>query len=85
MRFAICLLPFSLLWPAQVWTVRLEDPTGLYRRTEEVVRLPLAKLGGNQHGSVVTDSEGRELPWQVGSGELLFPVSLIPGEPGVGP
>ena len=65
---------------AQAWTVRVEEPTGLYRRTDEVVRVPLDRLGKNSDGFQVMDAAGRELPWQAGSGELLFPASLIPGE-----
>jgi beta-mannosidase len=65
---------------AQLWTVRIEEPTGLYRRTNEAVAIPLDKLGGHHAGFTVTDPAGRELPWQVSAGELLFPVSLIPGE-----
>jgi hypothetical protein len=74
----LTLVPAALC--AQVWTVRVEEPTGLYRRTGEVVAIPVAKLGGHTAGFSVTDPGGRELPWQVGSGELLFPVSLVPGE-----
>ena len=65
---------------AQVWKVRVEEPTGLYPRTGEVVRVALERLGGNTSGFTVVDAEGRELPWQVTAGELLFPASLIPGE-----
>ncbi|QOY86192.1 glycoside hydrolase family 2 protein [Paludibaculum fermentans] len=65
---------------AQVWTVRVEEPTGLYRRTNEAVAVPLAKLGGHTAGFTVTNAEGKELPWQVSAGQLLFPASLIPGE-----
>jgi len=70
-----CLAP-----AARVWTVRVEEPTGLYRRTNEVVAVPLSKFGGAAAGFTVVDEKGRELPWQVGSGGLLFPASLIPGE-----
>ncbi|MDW8354379.1 MAG: glycoside hydrolase family 2 TIM barrel-domain containing protein [Bryobacterales bacterium] len=65
---------------AQVWTVIVEEPTGLYRRTEEVVTVPLAKLGGVRAGFRIADAEGQEVPWQVAADELLFPVSLMPGE-----
>lgn len=64
----------------QVWTVRVEEPTGLNRRTGEVASVPLSKVGGKAGGYVVTDASGRELPHQVSGGALLFPVSLIPGE-----
>ncbi len=66
--------PALLLLFAQVWTVRVEEPTGLYRRTNEVVSVPLAK------GNSVTDAKGRAVASQVAGAELLFPVSLIPGE-----
>src|SRR5205807_2692521 len=50
-------LPFSLLGlfgavlaqplrATDVWTVRVEEPTGLYPRTNEVVAVPYAKFGG---------------------------------------
>jgi beta-mannosidase len=67
---------------ASSWTVQIEEPTGLYRRIDEVVSVPLAKLGGHTKGFTVTDPYGREMPWQVSaaSGQLLFPVSLIPGQ-----
>jgi beta-mannosidase len=65
---------------AQVWTVRVEEPTGLDRRTGEVVRVPLAKLGGNRGGFTVLDGKGRESPWQVSGEDLLFQVSVVPGE-----
>ena len=72
-----------MAWPtqaAQVWSVRVEEPTGLYRRTGEVVAVPIGQVGGRTAGFTVADAAGRELPWQVSSGELLFPVSLMPGE-----
>ncbi|MCX7605028.1 MAG: hypothetical protein N2036_13205 [Bryobacteraceae bacterium] len=65
---------------AQVWTVRIEEPTGLYRRTGEVAAVPLERLGGRRAGYTVTDPRGREVPHQVSDGELLFPVSVMPGE-----
>ena len=65
---------------AQVWTVRVEEPTGLYRRGDEVIAVPLGQLGGNRNGFRVVDTSGGELPWQVAGKELLFPVSVVPGE-----
>ena len=65
---------------ANTWNVRVEEPTGLYPRTNEVVRVPLDKLGGHPGPFVITDPEGNERPWQLGDGELLFPATLIPGE-----
>ena len=73
---AVCAAAFA----GQVWSVRVEEPTGLYRRSAEAVRVPLAKLGGHSGGFTVTDAAGAELPWQAAAGELLFPASLIPGE-----
>src|ERR1035437_9478522 len=64
----------------QVWSVRVEEPTGLYRRVGEAIAVPLAKVGGHSAGFTVANAAGTELPWQVSSGELLFPVSLMPGE-----
>ncbi len=65
---------------AQVWVVRVEEPTGLYRRTGEVVAVPLERLGGRRAGFTVTDPQGREVPHQVSASVLLFPVSIMPGE-----
>ncbi len=65
---------------AQVWTVRIEEPTGLYHRTGEVVAIPLEKLGTGKGPFTVVDPAGREMPSQVSAGELLFPVSLMPGD-----
>jgi beta-mannosidase len=62
------------------WLVRLEEPTGLYPRTNEVVAIAYARLGGSAAGWVVTDPEGRELPWQTTADALLFAASLMPGE-----
>jgi beta-mannosidase len=65
---------------AELYSVRVEEPTGLYRRTGEVVVVPLSKLGGHTSGFTVSDEKGNELPWQATSSELLFPASLMPGE-----
>ncbi len=62
------------------WTVRVEEPTGLYPRTNEVVLVPLSRFGGQRGPFVVTDARGQELPWQVADAALLFPATLIPGE-----
>jgi len=65
---------------ANVWNIRVEEPTGLYRRVSEVVRVPLSKLDSKRQGFTVVDAEGIEVAHQVTSDSLLFPVSLIPGE-----
>ena len=65
---------------ADVWSIRVEEPTGLYPRTNEVVSIPYAKIGGKQNGWTVVDAEGTELPWQVTEDSFLFPATLIPGE-----
>lgn len=80
MRF---LLPFLLaltVCAADVWNVRIEEPTGLYPRDRETVSVPLVRLGNHRVGLTVSDEKGRELPWQAAANELLFPASLIPGE-----
>jgi beta-mannosidase len=65
---------------AAQWSVRVEEPTGLYRRTSEVLALPLKSFAPHRSGFTVLDPQGRETPHQVSAGELLFPVSLMPGE-----
>jgi beta-mannosidase len=65
---------------AQIWTVRLEEPTGIERRDGEIVRVPLSRLADNRSGFQVVDSEGRALPWQVSGDALLFPASVVPGQ-----
>src|SRR5882724_13456632 len=65
---------------AEVWTVRVEEPTGLYPRTNEVVSVPYAKIGGKQTAWSIIDVQGNELPWQATGDALLFPATLIPGE-----
>ncbi len=72
----ILFLLTSIGLSAQNWTVRVEEPTGLYRRTDEAIAIPVKQAGG----FTVTDANGRELPWQLSEGKLLFPVSLMPGE-----
>jgi beta-mannosidase len=65
---------------ARIWTVRLEEPTGIERRDRETVRVPLARLGGNRSGFRVWGVRGREVPWQVDGDSLLFPASAMGGE-----
>lgn len=64
---------------AAVWTVRLEEPTGIERRTGEIVRVPAANLGGHASGYRVADMQGREVPAEVRDGQLLFPASIMGG------
>lgn len=65
---------------SQRWNVQLEEPTGIYRRYDEVVSLPLAKLSAKLGGFQVIDPQGHEVPWQESERDLLFPASVIPGE-----
>src|SRR5439155_19760617 len=79
----LSLLGVALAQPltaSEVWTVRVEEPTGLYPRTNEVVVVPYAKFGGRQPAWRVVDAQGTELPWQATDTALLFPATLIPGE-----
>ena len=73
-------MPLWRLAAAQAWTVRVEEPTGLYPRTNEIVAVPYEKLGGRRAVWLVTGAQGRELPWQASDQALLFPATLIPGE-----
>lgn len=75
--YAIVLL-FPLL--AEDWRVRIEEPTGIYARDNEVVAVPLAKIGSHASGYSVRDAQGKDVVSQVTATELLFPVSLVPGE-----
>jgi hypothetical protein len=74
------------------WILQLEEPTGIDRRDNEVVRFVATFAPGQVHaGQVrVLDDESRELPVQVvvadthpdssiKSTEILFPATLIPG------
>ena len=65
---------------ADSWQIRIEEPTGLYPRTNELVAVPYAKIGGAHSAWRIVDAQGTELPWQAGPDALLFPVTLIPGE-----
>jgi Glycosyl hydrolases family 2, sugar binding domain/Glycosyl hydrolases family 2/Glycosyl hydrolases family 2, TIM barrel domain len=79
-RIWLVLVACAPLAAAETWNVQLEEPTGIYRRSAEVVSAPLAKFGGKHEGFRVADEQGRELPWQASAGELLFPASVIPGQ-----
>jgi beta-mannosidase len=65
---------------AGTWIVRVEEPTGLYPRTNEVVSVPYSQIGGRQKAWQIVDSQGGELPWQATETAVLFPATLIPGE-----
>jgi beta-mannosidase len=79
--FGLCAAVLSHAWAAgETWLVRIEEPTGLYPRTNEIVSVPYEKLGGKQQGWTVVDLSERELPWQATEAGLLFPATLIPGE-----
>jgi beta-mannosidase len=85
MRCVVLLILLRLLAPAEKcraesWTVRVEEPTGLYPRTNEIVTVPLTKLAGLKGPWIVADTNGTELPWQATADALLFPATLIPGE-----
>jgi len=67
----------GLLGAANVWTVRIEEPTGIERRTDELVRIPLDKVGGHTDGYRVADAQGREVPAVVDGGSLVFPATVI--------
>ena len=62
------------------WKIIVEEPTGLYPRTNEVVAVPFSTLGQSNQSWLVTDAQGVELPWQATDAALLFPATLIPGE-----
>src|SRR5579859_2549671 len=79
-RIWLALAACAPLAAADTWNVQLEEPTGIYRRSAEVVSAPLGKFGGKREGFRVIDEYGRELPWQAGAGELMFPASVIPGQ-----
>ena len=74
------------------WVIQLEEPTGIERRDNEVVRsITRFAAGEARTGSLrVLDEESREVPLQVvvgdthpdgsiASAEILFPATLIPG------
>ena len=75
-----CLTVLAYRAPAETWQVRVEEPSGLYPRTNEVVSIPYSKIGGPHTSWQVVDPQGRELPWQATGTALLFPATLIPGE-----
>ncbi|HTL55698.1 MAG TPA: hypothetical protein VL361_08460 [Candidatus Limnocylindrales bacterium] len=73
-------VPHAVFGAAESWTIRVEEPTGLYPRTNEVVAVPYERIGGKRDAWQVADQKGRELPWQASEDALLFAATLIPGE-----
>lgn len=78
---------------AQAWLITLEEPTGIYRRENEVVIVKLNFAAGQARKEQLRllDSDGREVISQlevtqthpdgsIKTAELLFRASLIPGE-----
>ena len=74
------------------WVIQLEEPTGIERRDNEVVRFVTSFAAGEARAELlrVLDEESREVPIQVvvgkahadgsiASAEILFPASLMPG------
>ncbi len=74
------------------WVIQLEEPTGIERRDNEVVRFATRFAAGQARAELlrVLDEESREVPIQVvvgdahadgslASAEILFPATLIPG------
>jgi beta-mannosidase len=74
------------------WVIQLEEPTGIERRDNEVVRFFTRFAAGEARAELlrVLDEENREVPVQVvvgdthadgsiASAEILFPATLIPG------
>lgn len=72
---------------AQVWTVRLEEPTAIERRIGEVVRVPLESLRpaapqarAADSAYRVLDRRGAEVPSQLTTTHLLFPADVMAGQ-----
>ena len=78
---------------ARQWTITLEEPTGIYRRDDEIVSIVKDFAAGEAKVGqmVILTPDGRELTPQVAGlsrhedgsikqVELLFPASIIPGE-----
>ena len=91
---ALTILATTIPTAAQVrsWIIQLEEPTGIERRDNEVVRVVTQFAVGEARAEQlrVLDSENHEIPLQVvasgthpdgslKSAELLFPATLIPG------
>jgi beta-mannosidase len=79
--------------PSKSWLITLEEPTGIYRRDNEVVRVKLSFAAGEARGKQlrVFSPDGKEVVSQVvvgethgdgsiKSAELFFPATMVPGE-----
>ncbi|MEW6125722.1 MAG: sugar-binding domain-containing protein [Acidobacteriota bacterium] len=94
----LCIFAFAISSQAQIrkWTIQLEEPTGIERRDNEIVRVDLKfdfQLSSLDAFRLL-DLQSRELPLQIaplaticGGGictvheaKIMFPASLIPGE-----
>ncbi|MGE0883449.1 MAG: sugar-binding domain-containing protein [Blastocatellales bacterium] len=79
--------------PAKYWTITLEEPTGIYRRDNEIVTVRLNFAAGEARAEQlrVHSPEDREIVSQIAvaekyndgsikSAELMFPATIVPGE-----
>src|SRR5687767_10960080 len=77
----------------QSWIIQLEEPTGIERRDNEVVRYLASFAAGQARAEQIRilDEASREIPVQVviaesfadgtiKTAEVLFPATLIPGQ-----
>lgn len=75
------------------WAITLEEPTGIYRRDNEIVTVKLSFAAGEAHAEQlrVISPEDREVISQIAvsekhsdgsikSAELMFPATIVPGE-----
>lgn len=74
-RNLFALLVFAPLLAAQARLVRVEEPTGIYMRRGEVIRVPGVK------GPVFLAGSGCNAWGQQDGADLLFPVTVRPGQP----
>lgn len=77
----------------KTWTITLEEPTGIYRRDNEVVKVRLDFVAGEARANQlrVLSPDGHEVVSQLAvnethndgsikTAELLFPATIVPGE-----
>ncbi len=92
------ILPFtptglSVQTPTKAWPITLEEPTGIYRRDNEIVTVKLNFAAGEARANQlrVLSPDGHEVVSQLAvnethsdgsikAAELLFPATLVPGE-----